>query len=158
MTALLASQLNCMITCDPLMKSNIVGVFPSDQITRLHANQGLIVNTDPHNREGHHWIAAYNVNNERIEIFDSLNNIKLQNQIKFKKVAGDVSIYVNNNTLQCADSFLCGYYCICFLFFKVRHMTFEDFLTLFTKSCEENDTIVLDFVKRKFSLCLINHT
>lgn len=83
MAALLASQLDCMITCDPLMKSNSVGVFPSDQITRLHANQGLIVNTDPHNREGHHWIAAYNVNNERIEIFDSLNNIKLQNQINF---------------------------------------------------------------------------
>ena len=72
MTALLGSQLDCMITCDPLMKSNIVGVFPSDRITRLHANQGLIVNTDPHYREGHHWIAVYNLNNERIEYLIAL--------------------------------------------------------------------------------------
>lgn len=69
MAALLVSQLDCMIICDPLMESNIVGVFPWDRITRLHANQGLIFNTDPHYREGRHWIAAYNVNNERIEIF-----------------------------------------------------------------------------------------
>jgi hypothetical protein len=139
------------------MKSNIVGVFPSDRITRLHANQGLIVNTDPHYREGHHWIAVYNVNNERIEIFDSLNSIKLQNQINFKQLSGDVPIYVNNNTLQCIDTYSCGYYCICFLFFKVRHMSFNEFLSLFSPSCEENDAIVLDFVKRKFCLCLINN-
>ena len=127
MTSLLGSQLDCMITCDPLMKLNIAGIFPSDRITRLHANQGLIVNTDPHYREGLHWIAAYNVNNERIEILDSLNNIKLQNQINFKQLAGDVPVYLNNNALQCTDTYSCGYYCICFLFFKVRHMTFGDF-------------------------------
>jgi hypothetical protein len=157
MAALLGSQLDCMITCDPLMTSSVIGVFPSDRIQRLHKNQGLIVNTDPHYHEGHHWIAAYNVNNERIEIFDSLNNRKLQNQINFKQLAGDIPIYMNNNALQCADTFACGYYCICFLFFKVRHVTFDTFLSLFSKSCEDNDSIVIEFVKRKYCLCLINH-
>lgn len=157
MTALTSPQLECMITCDLLMKSDIVGVFPSDRITRLQANQGLIVNTDPHNREGHHWIAVYNVNNERIEIFDSLNNKMLQKHINFKHLADHVPIIINNRDIQCTDSYLCGYYCICFLFFKVRHMFFEVFLSLFSNTCKVNDAIVLEFVKRKYSLCLTNH-
>lgn len=157
MTALTSPQLECIIACDLLMKSDIVGVFPSDRITRLQANQGLIVNTDPHNREGHHWIAAYNVNNERIEILDSLSNKMLQKQINFKHLADNVPIIINNSDIQCTDSYLCGYYCICFLFFKVRHTSFEEFLSLFSNTCKVNDAIVLEFVKRKFSLCLTNH-
>lgn len=157
MTALTSHQLECMITCDLLLKSDIVGVFPSDRIPRLYANQGLIVNTDPHNREGHHWIAAYNVNNEHIEIFDSLNNRQLQNQVNFKYLANNVPIIINNVDIQCTDSYLCGYYCICFLYFKVRLISFEEFLCFFSNPCKLNDAIVLEFVKRKFSLCLISH-
>lgn len=143
MTALTSHQLECMITCDLLLKSD--------------ANQGLIVNTDPHNREGHHWIAAYNVNNEHIEIFDSLNNRQLQNQVNFKYLANNVPIIINNVDIQCTDSYLCGYYCICFLYFKVRLISFEEFLRFFSNPCKLNDAIVLEFVKRKFSLCLISH-
>lgn len=41
MSALSNIQLKCMITCDPLMKDKIIGVYSADQIKTLDVQKGL---------------------------------------------------------------------------------------------------------------------
>lgn len=75
--ALNSEQLMCMIKCDPLMRENVLGVFPADQLQRLNVGQGLILNTKLHH---HPWLAINNSGNF-VEVFDSLaaltDNLKL---------------------------------------------------------------------------------
>lgn len=84
MSALSNIQLKCMITCDPLMKDKIIGVYSADQIKTLDVQKGLIVNTKPSGHEGEHWLAVYN-NGGCVEIFDSLGIMSDKSLIDFYK-------------------------------------------------------------------------
>ena len=35
------------------------GVFPRDRIKTLMTPSAYVINTDPHNKKGEHWIAVY---------------------------------------------------------------------------------------------------
>lgn len=84
MSALSNIQLKCMITCDPLMKDKIIGVYSADQIKTLDVQKGLIVDTKPSGHEGEHWLAVYN-NGGCVEIFDSLGIMSDKSLIDFYK-------------------------------------------------------------------------
>lgn len=73
-----------MITCDPLMKDKIIGVYSADQIKTLDVQKRLIVNTKPPGHEGEHWLAVYN-NGGCVEIFDSLGIMSDKSLIDFYK-------------------------------------------------------------------------
>ena len=156
MAALNTSQLECMINCEPLLKRSVKGVFPADCIPPLHTDEGMIINTEPHNSDGEHWIAVYNVNNY-IEVFDSFGQMSSKGHINFASIARNKPLRFNRMSIQCTDSLFCGYYCIFYLYCKVHNMSFDSFLNVFQKSCKLNDAYVLSFVLDKFSLCLFNH-
>lgn len=154
MAALSNLQLKCMIACDSLMRDKIIGVFPADQIRKLESNEGLIINTKPSGHEGEHWLSVYNTG-DHVEVFDSFALASNKIFINFQKLAG--SLYINKISIQCSDSNVCGYYSVFYLFLKVRNISFQDFLDLFSPMCEMNDAFVIRFIKRTFPLCLTNH-
>jgi hypothetical protein len=41
------------------------------QMCKKHTYYGLIVNTDPHNKPGSHWVAIYGDGDGHTEFFDS---------------------------------------------------------------------------------------
>lgn len=152
--ALSSEQLMCMIKCDPLMRENVLGVFPADQLQRLNVGQGLILNTKPHHHPGEHWLAIYNSGNF-VEVFDSLAALTDKSEIDFKKIY--YNVHFNKRSIQCFDSLVCGHYSIFYLFLKVRDISFQDFLDMFSPTCEISDDYVYNFINRKFHLCLTNH-
>lgn len=143
-----------MIECDPLMRENVLGVFPADQITRLNTYKGLIVNTKPSGHEGEHWLAVYN-DGKSIEIFDSFGEPNEKYSIDFKTNSNNVNY--NKASIQCHDTFVCGYYSIFYLFFRVRGLSFQEFMSLFSPICKMNDKYVVRFITHTFSRCLTNH-
>lgn len=154
MSALSNIQLKCMITCDPLMKDKIIGVYSADQIKTLDVQKGLIVNTKPSGHEGEHWLAVYN-NGGCVEIFDSLGIMSDKSLIDFYKF--ESTLRFNIKRIQCVNSFVCGHYSVFYLFLKVRGIAFNDFLHFCSPSCEQSDDYVYRFINRTFPLCLTNH-
>ena len=153
--SLRTTQLQCMIQCDPLMQKQIVGVYPADRIPSLKLNQGMIVNTDPHYLDGTHWLAIFNVNDLYLEIFDSLG---IYQQTEFLKQTVRIPIKYSSHTIQCQNSMYCGYYCIAYLFYRVRGTSLHMFLDMFSDKCYLNDLFVFQFIYKMFPLCLLNHT
>ncbi|KAK3704916.1 hypothetical protein QZH41_005383, partial [Actinostola sp. cb2023] len=61
-----------MVRTDRLLRPAFLGVFPADRLPTTHrSGTGLIVNTDPSDRPGTHWVAMYWDNEGRAEFFDS---------------------------------------------------------------------------------------
>ncbi|GFU88482.1 uncharacterized protein TNCV_3354211 [Trichonephila clavipes] len=50
---------------------DFLGVYPSDKIPKVKKKAALVVNTDPHDEEGSHWLAMYIQDEKTIEFFDS---------------------------------------------------------------------------------------
>ena len=65
-------DLEVMMMQDPVASSCFLGVFASDQLPSKISTypSGLIVNTDPIDKPGQHWVAMY-FPNEGEEFFDS---------------------------------------------------------------------------------------
>lgn len=48
-----------------------VGVFPFDKLPSLKNGQSAILNTDPHDKPGEHWVAIYRKSKTQFYFFDS---------------------------------------------------------------------------------------
>lgn len=110
-----------MIECDLLMSENVLGVFLVDQIIRFNIYKGFIVNIKLSGYEGEYWFVVYN-DGKSIEIFDSFGELNEKYLIDFKINSNNVNY--NKVFIQCYDIFVCGYYFIYYLFFRVRGLFF----------------------------------
>jgi hypothetical protein len=95
----------------------------SDQIKRNINKIGIILNTDPHNKSGEHWISLFvNIKKKIIVYFDSNGNKppkqvqKLMDEIKNqgKQLGMDFTIYKNKIEHQQTQS-ECGMYSLYFI-------------------------------------------
>ena len=95
----------------------------SEYIKRNKNKLGIILNTDPHYKDGEHWISLFiNIKNKEIIYFDSngnpppkevkelINNIEKQG----KQLGINFVVYENNISHQKSDS-ECGMYCLYFI-------------------------------------------
>ena len=66
-------QLSYLAFEDPVLKKYFVGTFPCDRLPKVPDKsrpRGYIVNTDPHDQPGQHWMALWTQNNV-CEVMDS---------------------------------------------------------------------------------------
>ena len=129
--ALSDTVLNFLARDDRELKPYFRGVFPADQLPlvskqRVHA---LIVNTDPADEPGEHWLAIW-TQHGICEVFDSYalplstyKNSGLQTWFKQWK-----ELITSDQPLQAMDSFTCGHYALLFLKAKAQSSSFQDFL------------------------------
>lgn len=128
-------------------KSVFKGVYPIDCIPKrkqLTAPFAIIINTQPADQEGEHWIALYQPygKNKSLEYFDSYGMQPLPEIIQ---ALGPKSIRFNGgNQLQSFFSAVCGQYCVVFLFCRITGMlSFASFMNLFKWSdTTENDMFI----------------
>jgi hypothetical protein len=108
----------------------------SEQIKRNINKIGIILNTDPHNKGGEHWISIFvNIKKKFIVYFDSNGNkppsqiTKLMNEIKNqgKQLGIDFTIYNNKIEHQQTES-ECGMYCLYFIIEMLKDRDVEYFL------------------------------
>lgn len=94
-----------------------IGVFPCDRlpiVTRFPAT--LIVNTDPADEPGEHWIAMHLRTGHQYDFFDPFGFPPLVRELQvFAHRYGKGGQRYNSLTLQDVNTTLCGDYCICFV-------------------------------------------
>lgn len=126
-----------------------VGVYASDQLPyRISPSTAMIVNTDPHNEDGTHWVAFYLDGDEEssgiIEFFDSYGQPPhLYFYQGFLRRNARRYVY-NEHRLQSDNTQVCGQYCLVYLYLRTHQEAgMEDFAQLFDfSSTAHNDALI----------------
>jgi len=131
-------------------------VCASDQLELLQKQKSfaIIVNNEPSNKNGMHWICFFkDQNSDVIEFFDSYAM-----SITFYPVtvlnfcnAQAKHIRFNNIQFQSNWSDYCGHYCLWFLINRFYKGSFERTIKIFSRyNLIKNDKVVKDFVQQHF--------
>ena len=126
------------------------GVFPSDKLPKKIDTYPacFVMNTDPANKPGVHWVAVYVDSDKNGEYFDSYGR---PSEIS-EKLLRKYSKYWQCNTkrLQGMFSSVCGQYCIYFLLQRHYGEPMAEIVAKFTENHEENDFLVTEWVNENF--------
>ena len=126
------------------------GVYPIDRLpTVVSGPCGLIINTDPADGEGEHWVSVY-INSEGVGVFFDSFGLGPPSKLRDFLRQNTVSWYHNSIPLQSVVSSKCGYYCLYFLYKSVRGYSLPGLLTPFHPQkpyC--NDSWVTNWYHRK---------
>jgi hypothetical protein len=146
-------QLLKCVRSDPTLNSQCDGVYP---VNRIPTPEGypvcVIVNLDPHNKPGSHWIAIH-IDQEGFGVFfDSYGRRPEKKQIKSYLQQNCRDWTTSGRAVQSPFSSTCGQYCVYFLYHRVRGRTVGDILGDFGEDLEENDTKVTAWLNSKFDV------
>jgi hypothetical protein len=159
MAALTTRQLQCLLDCFVVNTGNVLGVFPANfvplrcestetgrvpqltiqaasvtgagQKALLGANRSccFILNTDPSDAPGEHWLAFYyNCNTHKLEYFDSFGfpvaTYPYVNEALTVNRLSSICVSANSSgSLQSTQSTVCGHYCVLYLHWRARHVS-----------------------------------
>jgi hypothetical protein len=142
-------QINKILGSNAQTRRFYRGCFASDQIpdpSSLKYPASLVVNLDPHQFKGSHWVAifAYGLNRPVI-YFDSLALpvspiIEEEFLKKFPKILTNPSPYQN------PLSDICAHYCITFIYFLSNGILFPQFIETL-ENTNDTDLFVMKFFK-----------
>lgn len=130
-----------------------VGTMASDQAQRFLSHQsyknpwGMVFNVDPIRLPGSHWLAMY-YNGDHIEVFDSYGSQQFFHRypkLAFLKQNKNVRLK-KSPRLQSDDTYVCGHYCLSFLWHRTRNISQYTFVGSFPGPPKTNDKIVCQFV------------
>lgn len=155
------SQLECIISCDHVLRDSVLGVFAADQLPNTIPTLpcGFIANTDISSRPGQHWIAFFIKDDYVIECFDSYG----QNPVAYNRLFTSwirrhaKTVLVSEQRLQSDYSNVCGLYAVYFLHQRLLGEGMDQILDTFDKSdTEENDNYILNLFSRVYPNCVHN--
>jgi len=128
----------------PACGKDFDGVFSADTLPeKPHL---LVVNTDPSNRPGRHWICMF-VEDDYGEYFDSFGQPPTANFERYLN-RHCRSWTFNNKQLQSVISQFCGHYCIFYCIRRSRGVDMRKIVSSFTADTALNDVLVHRFVCR----------
>lgn len=119
-------------------------VFAANRIpVHMTAPVYIISNLDPDNKPGSHWVAIH-INTDGVgEYFDTFGRKPTSHHLSFLCKNTKKWIY-NSNVIQSVFSSLCGQYCLLYLYFKLRGMSLNDFICMFSDNTIYNDVLLLE--------------
>lgn len=126
----------------------MVGVFPSDKLPKDPPRPCcLVVNTDPSDKPGTHWVAIFIDAEGVIDYFDSYGlEPSVPDIVTWIRLNGTG---LNTNQL-CVQSFMssaCGAHCLYFLVLRCRGFPMHS-ITRLTDSSFVNDSFVVAYVNK----------
>ena len=151
--ALSDRQLDYLAREDPCLKPSFHGVLAANELPKRPVTRhprAYIVNTDPADRPGHHWLAFW-THQDTCEILDTfalpLEHYQapwIEQWVKQWKYRVQ-----NSEPLQTIQSNSCGHYCLFYLKYKARGHSLQDFLSRFSDTdFVHNDHQVGQLLKR----------
>lgn len=133
--------------------ADFVGVFPSDQIPLIQPSfivKCLIINLDPSNKPGSHWVAlSYHRNKlgrNEMEYFDSYG---FPPYLTIPIRGKNWHLSYNRTRFQKEKSVVCGQHCVHFVDKRLAGVDFKTFLVQLGK-VRDPDKYVRIYVKKKF--------
>lgn len=119
---------------------DFIGVFPCDRLPVLKSGQGMIVNTDPHNEPGAHWVSFYRSPEGCLEYFDSFGLPPLVPQLRNYINRCDHNIFTYSTIqVQHESSQTCGNHCISYIKHRLLNQPLSSLLAHFTRTLRDND-------------------
>lgn len=121
-------QLTDLINKDPLLKFKFRGCYSSDTFPNLSGNEFVIVNTDPYDQPGEHWLLIAS-KQDTILLYDSFGRDfqqyfgSIYNKVKMWTKTSNQTIYQykpSATLVQPSESQFCGIYCIFVAHFYYR--------------------------------------
>jgi len=106
---------------------------------------GMIFNVDPIKDPGSHWLALYNTTKE-IELFDSYGSDRFYHRYLSLAFLKEYVQIKEAPRLQSHDTYVCGHYCLAFLWHRARNVSHTDFVASFPGPPRTNDKTVCQFV------------
>lgn len=134
-----------LLNSNPVTKFTFKGVFSSDTIPLFYTDNpsAFIINTDPSNQPGSHWVAVYKPIYGFSEYFDTSGNEP--NIHRILSLLG-TEYFFAGKILQYPLSASCGQHCMHYIHQKCLGRTFDSIL----KEYDFNDTLGNDvFISRK---------
>ena len=98
------------------------GVYSRNNLPKIKDGT-YVINLDQYKSIGTHWIALYTNDNNNAISFDSFGVKHIPKEIK--KFIGSKNIITNIYVIQAYDSIMCGYFCIRFIDFILKHKSFS---------------------------------
>ena len=125
-------------------KDCFIGTFPCDNIPIVsHRPASFIVNIDPSNKPGIHWVSIWLKKNKTGEFFDPFGYPPLQFEIaNYLESQCPNGWCYNTIMLQDIFSITCGKYCILFVKLRCHNIKFIDFIGLFSTVTKINEKIL----------------
>ena len=124
-----------------------LGVFARDELPpAIDFPACLVFNTQKRSEPGEHWLAIHYDLNGCCTFFDSFANHPSKfGMVEYLEKTSKNWSY-NKQGIQ-GPSFLCGFYCVSFLFFKCRNQEL-DFFKSFEKNKINNDKKVMNLISK----------
>ena len=132
----LFNKLNCF--------KSFLGVFSCDRLPIVSELPcSLIMNTDPHDKPGQHWVAIH-INSKRNGLyFDSYGFPPLNHEFTEFLNQNCYNWTYNRYMIQGYNTVTCGQYCVLFILLKTLGYKLADIIHLFTHDFQVNDEIVV---------------
>jgi hypothetical protein len=121
---------------------NFIGTFPRNLLpkSKIKKPAFLVINTDPSNKPGEHWVAVYLSKNNIAEYFDSYGIKSIHDDVYNFFQNNDIKkVIYNPYQLQSIITTTCGNYCVLYIKLRDSGLTFCKFIKLFTNNELIND-------------------
>lgn len=140
-------QIEKILKTNMLTRKYFLGVFSRDELPFIYKYPCcFILNTDPSNKPGEHWLAIYYDENQNAEFFDPAGYDPSRYRLLTYLDKTSKSWKFNNQRLQGFFSELCGQYCILYLITRCGNYSLKTFINMFTTDYDKND----DIIRKKF--------
>lgn len=141
-----------------LMRKNVKtkkyfnGVYPCDRLPLYPIKKPayFIVNTDPANKSGMHWVAIYIPKSGKSEYFDSYGNPPFSKHFVDFMRTHSIGYNFNKKQLQSLFSSYCGNYCCEYVLHRCRGYSLKSFVAKFSKATLKNDVKIIQQFKINF--------
>jgi len=104
----------------------------------------MVVNLEPSNEDGSHWISLFAKTPEQIFYFDSYG-MEPDDLVEEYLKENFTRITRNNFTFQSHFSSVCGHYCIVFVYYMSLGSSFDELIRVL-KKIDNPDSFVKNFV------------
>lgn len=145
-------EITHILTRDRFTQPYFRGVFACDQLPKQYLPRPslLVVNTDPSDKPGQHWVGIYITRDGVGEYFDSYGGRPKVPQInRFLQKNTKYSNY-SARQLQGTFSTVCGQYVIFFHLHRCRDLSMRKIIELFSSDTTDNDFNVNNFVRTHY--------
>ena len=140
-----------IIQNDARTRSQFCGVFAANELPYQLPYSLAIVNCCNADREGIHWLAICQEDDDTLEFFDSFGLPPDMYNLT-ENLPETTAISYNSRQLQSYYSEVCGHYCLYYCYFKVRGYRMSDIVSIFSNDYDNNDLYVYNAVKKLYKL------
>jgi len=129
------------------------GVFASDRLpVPVKVPSALVVNFDPSDKPGSHWISIYIDSSGKGEYFDPLAMPIPEGPIQKFLRTNCRSVSRAAVPVQGSMSSACGPHCLFFLLLRSRGLSMNRIINLYSKDRVANDYMAVHFINKRFGL------